>query len=81
MVRYRHTHNGRTIMSSGDEEPPQSVSYDLEEALELLAVLEDARETLKDTGHLTGVVALEAQVRLLSRRLGFDDPEGDDDAR
>ncbi len=67
-------------MSSGDAVPPQSVSYDLEEALELLAVLEDARETLNDTGHLTGVVALEAQARLLSRRLGFGEPEGDADA-
>lgn len=66
-------------MSPGEHEPPHSVTYDLEEALELLAVLEDARETLNDTGHLTGVVALEAQV--LSRRLGFDDPGGDADAR
>ena len=63
-----------------DEEPPRQVTYDLEETLELLAALEDARATLKDTGHLTGVVTLEAQVRLLSRRLGLDDPEGDADA-
>lgn len=67
-------------MIPGDEDPPQHVSYTLEEALELLAVLEDVWETLMDTDHLTGVVALEAQVQELSRRLGFDDPEGDTDA-
>ena len=64
-----------------DDEPPPQVSYDLEEALELLAALEDASATMNETGHLTGVVALEAQVRLLSRRLGLEDPEGDTDAR
>lgn len=40
----KHSPYGSTIMS-GEEEPPQSVGYDLEAALELLAVLEDARET------------------------------------
>jgi hypothetical protein len=64
-------------MSSSDEGPPQAISYSLEDALELLAVLEDARETLKGTDHLTGVIALEGQVRRLSRKLDFDDPEGD----
>jgi hypothetical protein len=60
-------------MSSGDREPPTSVTYDLEEALELLAALEDARATLRDGEQLAGVVSLEAQIRLLSPRLGFDD--------
>ena len=40
---------------------------------ELLAALEDARDTLRDTEHLAGVLTLEAQIQLLSRRLGFDD--------
>ena len=60
-------------MPTGDQEPPTSVTYDLDEALELLAALEDARDTLRDTEHLAGVLTLEAQIQLLSRRLGFDD--------
>jgi hypothetical protein len=62
-----------------DLEPPTSVTFDLEEALELLAALEDARATLRDSEHLAGVLNLEAQIQLLSRRLGFDD--GGNDAR
>ena len=60
-------------MPNGEQEPPTSVTYDLDEALELLAALEDARDTLRDTEHLAGVLTLEAQIQLLSRRLGFDD--------
>ena len=60
-------------MSDGEREPPTSVSYNLEEALDLLAALEEARDTLRDTEHLAGVLTLEAQIQLLSRRLGFDD--------
>jgi hypothetical protein len=63
----------------GDEEPPRSVIYDLDEALELLAALEEARDTLRGTEHFAGVLTLEAQIQLLSRRLGFDD--GGTDAR
>lgn len=59
-------------MSDGEKEPPTSVTYGLEEALELLAALEEARDTLRDTEHLAGVLTLEAQIQLLSRRLGFD---------
>lgn len=66
-------------MSDGENEPPTSVTYDLEEALELLAALEEARDTLRDTEHLAGVLTLETQIQLLSRRLGFDD--GGTDAR
>lgn len=65
----------------GEREPPRHVWYSLDEALELLAALEDARDALIDAGHLTVVVALEAQVRELSRKLDFDDPEGSADAR
>lgn len=64
-----------------EDEPPRAVSYTLEEALELLAVLEDARDALIDAGRLVAVVGAEGQIRLLSHRLGFDDPEGDADVR
>jgi hypothetical protein len=57
-------------------EPPPAVSYTLDEALGLLAALEDVRDVLIDSGRLVAVVDVEAQIRLLSRRLGFDDPEG-----
>lgn len=66
-------------MPNGEDEPPTSVTFGLEEALELLAALEEARATLRDGEHLAGVLALEAQIPLLSRRLGFDD--GGNDAR
>jgi hypothetical protein len=64
----------------GEREPPRYVWYTLEEALELLAALEDARDSLIEAGHLTVVVAIEAQVRELNRRLDFDDPWGGADA-
>lgn len=57
-------------------EPPAEVSYDLEESLELLAALEDARDTLIDTDHLALLAQLEHQVARLSRKLGFDRPPG-----
>lgn len=57
-------------------EPPHAVRYTVEEGLGLLADLEDARDALIDTGRLAVVVGLEGQIRLLSHRLGFDDPEG-----
>jgi hypothetical protein len=62
-------------LSADDHVPPNRVSYNLEEALDLLAALEDVCMTLTETDHLTGVVTVEAQIRLLSHRLGFDDPE------
>jgi hypothetical protein len=58
------------------DEPPQRVVYDLEEALGLLAALEDARDALIDSGHLAVVVSVETEIRALSRKLGFDDPAG-----
>lgn len=64
-----------------DREPPRHVWYDLDEAIGLLADLEDARDALLDAGHLVVVVGVENQIRLLSRRLQFDNPEGDSDAR
>jgi hypothetical protein len=61
-----------------EREPPDLVSYDLDEALGLLADLEDARDALIDSGRLAVVVGIERQIRALSRKLGFDD-EGDTD--
>lgn len=52
--------------------PPDEVRFDLEESLELLAALEDARDALSDSDHLTVVAELEHQLALLSRKLGFD---------
>ena len=59
-------------------EPPREVWYDLEEALELLSVLEDASAAMTDSGHLSEVMTVEAQIRVLSRKLEFDDPEAPD---
>lgn len=60
-------------------EPPGQIDYTLDEALDLLADLEDARDALLDSRHLTVVVGAENQIRLLSRKLGFQNPEGDAD--
>ena len=57
----------------------RQVSYELDEALELLADLEDGRDCLIESGHLTVVLALEAQLRALLGKLGFTDP-GETDA-
>ena len=65
--------NERIAMPDGETEPPTSVTYGLEEALDLLAALEEARDTLRETEHFTGVLTLETQIQLLSGRLGFDD--------
>lgn len=62
-----------------EDEPPDSVVLSLDEALDLLAALEDARDHMIDGGHLAGVLPIEEQIRLLSRRLGFDDPFGGPD--
>lgn len=59
-------------------EPPRQVWYDLEEAIELLSVLEDAKLTALDAGALALVVLLEHQVELLHRKLEIDDGGGVD---
>jgi hypothetical protein len=43
------------MTSMEGREPPDHPSYSLEEALELLADLEDAQDALLDSGHLTVV--------------------------
>jgi len=47
------------------------VRYDVEESLDLLAALEDARDALTDSDRLAVVAQLEHQVAVLSRKLGF----------
>lgn len=63
------------------DEPPEQIVYDLHEALTLLGALEDARDALIDSGHLAVVIAIETEIRALSRKLGFDDPAGGTDGR
>jgi hypothetical protein len=58
-------------------EPPSRVEYGLEEALELLAALEEARDALITTEHLAEASQVEHQIQCLSRRLGFEEPGGE----
>jgi transcription initiation factor IIE alpha subunit len=60
-------------------EPPDGIRYGLEEALDLLAALEDSREVLVDTDHLSVLSEVEHQIQILGRRLGFH--EGGPDVR
>jgi hypothetical protein len=62
-------------------EPLDAATYDLEEALELLTALEDAREALADSDHLAVVAVIEHEVARLDRKLGFDRPFGGADGR
>lgn len=61
------------------EEPPQAITLSVEEALDVLAVLEEARESFYESDFLGGVIGVEDSIRMLSRKLGFNDPEGRDD--
>ena len=57
-------------------EPPRHVWYDLDEAQDLLADLEDARDALIGANQLSATMRIEEQIRRLSRKLGFDEWEG-----
>ena len=65
-----------TVLRMTSSVPPGDIWLSLDEALALLADLEDARDALIDAHRLALVVGVEGQIRLLSRRLGFDDPDG-----
>ena len=65
-----------SVEGPSDLEPPGSLRFGLEEALELLAALEDARDALIETDHLAEAAQIEHQIQLLSRKLGFDEPGG-----
>ena len=58
-------------------EPPASIELSLEQTLELLAALEDARDALSESDHLAVLAQIEYQVRVLSRKLGFDEGNRD----
>ncbi len=62
-----------------DDGPPDDVHLTLDEALDVLAALEDARDALLSSSYLTVVLVVEAEIRMLSRTLGFDAPEGGTD--
>ena len=62
-------------------EPPDRIVYDLEEALELLAALEDALEVVAESDYLGVVAEVETEVSRLHRKLGFDRPSGGEDGR
>ena len=63
-----------------EREPPREIWFGLDEALDLLAALEDTRDAMIEFGHLSVVMPVETQIRVLSRRLDFDNPQGDPDA-
>jgi hypothetical protein len=48
------------------------VEFELEEALDLLASLEDSRDVLVDTDHLSVLSQVEHQIQQLSRKLGIN---------
>lgn len=53
-------------------EPPIVVVYDLDDALTLLAALEDVRDTLIESRYLVMVIVVETEIQALSRRIGLD---------
>ena len=57
-------------------EPPIVVVYDLDDALTLLAALEDVRDTLIESRYLVMVIVVEIEIQALSRRIGLDNSSG-----
>jgi len=68
-------------MTADEPDPPREIRYDLTEALSLLGALEDAWDSLVQSGHLVVVIDIESEIRALSRKLGFEDPSGGRDDR
>jgi hypothetical protein len=60
------------VVEPASTEPPGRVQYGLEEALGLLAALEDSRDVLVTTDHLTVLAQVEHEIQVLSRKLGFE---------
>jgi hypothetical protein len=60
-------------------DPPEQIDLGLDEAIELLAALEDARDVLVETDHLSVLVQVEQQIQLISHKLGLE--QGGSDAR
>jgi len=60
-------------MPAGPEfDPPEQIDLGLDEALDLLAALEDARDVLIGTDHLSVLTQVEHQIQVVSRKLGFE---------
>jgi hypothetical protein len=66
------------MTQSDGPEPPERVVFSLDEALDLLAVLEDARDALIPPRLFASVVVIEEAIRLVSRKLHLGN-EGDSD--
>ncbi len=67
-------------MAAGPEsDPPEQIDLGLNEALDLLAALEDARDVVIDTDHLSVLAQVEHQIQVVSRKLGFE--QGGSDVR
>lgn len=54
--------------------PPEQIVFTIDEALDLLSHLEDARSSFEEAGMLDGSLLIEEPIRLVNRKLGFDDP-------
>jgi hypothetical protein len=63
-------------MADGETEPPTSVTERPEEALELLAALEEAETRFATPSTSLASSRLKPQIQLLSRRLGFEAGRG-----
>jgi hypothetical protein len=67
-------------MTAGPEfDPPEQIDLGLNEALDLLAALEDARDVLIDIDHLSVLAQVEHQIQVVSRKLRFE--QGGSDVR
>ncbi len=60
------------------EEPPGSLELGLEEALEPLAALEDARDVLIQTDHLAVLAQIEHELQDSNRKLGLGQGAADE---
>jgi hypothetical protein len=54
------------------EEPPDEVCYDLEEAIQLLLALEQARDALAGSDFWSPLAGVEHQIVALVRKLGLE---------
>lgn len=59
------------------QEPPDEVRYDLEESIQLLVALEQARDALSGTDFWSPIAGVEHQILVLVRNLGLDEGEFD----
>ena len=53
-------------------EPLEEITYDLEEAIQLLLALEQARDVLTGTDFWSPLAAIEHQIGALVRKLGLE---------